>query len=176
MKNLHRRALIQSAATAAVLAGLLGGSIAVEASIATRAAPSTAHGESFLFKTQLDSSFCVDVVSGATQGRTVFLSTCSTADTQRWSLTKNADGSNAFIDSQGMCVDSSGRKAGDGLPVKVFNCNFGKTQRFRYTAAGHIQVNGTNLCFSIPLAATGAAVSLAKCSNTSTRQVFKLAR
>jgi hypothetical protein len=161
--------------TAVILVALLGGALAVEASVTTRTTPSTAHGENFLFKTTLDTTFCIDEAAGATQGRAMFMFSCTTADTQRWAITKNSDGTNALIDSQGMCVDTTGRKAGDGLAIKVANCNFGKQQRFRYTASGLIQVSGTTLCFWIPLPADNAAVSLVKCRGSSAHEVFKLA-
>jgi len=111
-------------------------------------APSTAFGENILFKSGVDSTFCIDEQSGSTQGRTVILSTCTTADTQRWALTHNANGTNSIVDSEGMCVDSTGRKAGDGVALEVFDCNLHTHQQVSYTATGLIQTKGG--CFSVP--------------------------
>jgi len=156
--------------TGALVAGPIGGATAHHAAVT----PTTAHGEYFLFKSALDSTFCIDEQPGNTQGRTVILSTCTTADTQRWSLTENSDGTNFIVDSQGMCVDSTGRKLGDGFAVEAFDCNSHAHQRFTYTADGQLQARLG--CLAVPLAADGAAVSIASCNSASNSQVFKLAR
>jgi hypothetical protein len=165
--------LAMTATLAAVL--VLLGTTVVTGSVGAVVPPSTAHGEHFLFKSALNNAFCISDAAGNTNGRKVTLAGCSTIDTERWTLTEDTDGTNALVDSQGMCVDTTGRVAGDGLAVKVFTCGFGAHQRFRYTAAGLIQATGTTLCLWVPGAAAGAAVSVATCNNASTREMFKLA-
>ena len=135
---------------------------------------STAHGENFLFKSAVDNSFCIDMSPGATEGLNVVLSACGTADTERWALTWNADGSNAFINSQGMCLDARQRKAGDGLAVRAYKCHFGENERWSYNAAGQIVEDHSGLCLSIPAAGAGAQVSFATCESTKNTQIWKL--
>ena len=60
------------------------------------------------------------------------------------------------------------------LAQKVENCSFVKSQRFRWTPLGRIQVSGTTTCLSIPRAGAGVAVILETCSNSHPTQVFKL--
>jgi hypothetical protein len=153
----------------------LAGVVHVAGSVSAAVTPSTAHGEHFLFELAVDRTFCIDEAPGNAQGRAVTLSACGTADTERWALTENADGTNAFIDSQGMCLDTTGRKIGDGIALKVFDCRFNDHERFSYTALGLVQVKSTDACLRVPGAANGTAVSLAKCDSTSTGEVFKLA-
>ena len=160
----------------AAVVALTGGAVMMAGAVSATATPTTAHGTYFLFKSAIDNNFCVDVAPGATAGRAVSLSACGTADTERWTLTDNADGTNLVVDSQGMCLDKAGRVVGDGTPLEVFACGFQSHQRFRYTADGLIQDKTTKDCLSVPLAATGAAVSLATCDNTVSGQIFKLAR
>ena len=154
------------------VAWTIGGSGSVGAA-GTPLPPSTAHAENVLFKSALDNTFCIDVVPGSTQGRAVILSTCSTADTQRWALTDNVGGTNSIIDSEGMCVDSTGRKLGDGLSLEVFDCSFHAHQRFSYTADGLIQAKQG--CLSVQGAVDGGAVSVVACDNSNNHEVFKLA-
>jgi len=180
MRTSSRKSRVLAVVTAAV--SLLGGAILVVGpfggagfvgAAGTPLPPSTAYGESLLFKAAVDGTFCLDEQSGSTQGRMVILSTCTTADSQRWTLTHDPDGSNAMVDSQGMCIDSTGRKVNDGTAVEVFDCNLHSHQRFSYTADGLIQAKQG--CLSVPGAAVGAPVSLVTCDSTSNRQLFHLA-
>lgn len=131
--------------------------------------------DNFLLESVVNTNFCIDDGPGFATGRALLLQSCTTVDTQRWALTDNADGTNALDDSQGMCVDTTGRTVGDGIAVAVFDCRFGMTQRFRYTVAGLVQAKGTNTCLSVPGAASNASVSLATCDATKTGQQWKLA-
>jgi YD repeat-containing protein len=137
--------------------------------------PSTAHGVNFVLKSQIDNNFCIDVAAGATEGRKVTLSACGTVDTERWALTFDADGQNAMIDSQGMCVDVRGLKGNDGLPVSVYKCHFGENERFSYNATGQIVEVHSRKCLSVAGAVVGSAVSLADCDVTKKGQLWKLA-
>jgi len=171
-KVFRRMAFLKVALVVALFAG---GTAAAVAVVAPPHTPSTAHGEGFEVRSNVNTYWCVDVAAGSTQGRPLTLSACSFYATQRWKFTKNSDGSNLMVDSQGMCVDTVGRKAGDGTAVKVENCSFVKSQRFRYSSTGRIQVSGTTTCLSIPRADAGAALFLETCSNSNPRELFKLA-
>jgi len=174
MSDASRKIGILQVAVMAGLVTFLGGSAVAAAIVAPRATPSTAHGEGFQLRSHVDSNFCIDVPAGSTQGRQLSLGVCSLNATQRWTFTSNADGTNLIVDSMGMCVDAVGRKAGDGIALKVVNCSFVKTQRFRYTSVGRIQLSGTTSCLSIPRAGAAAAVFLENCNSATTRQQFKL--
>jgi hypothetical protein len=180
MKTSSRKSRVLALFAAAV--SLFGGSVLVAGSFGSAGSvgaagaplpPSTAHGENFLFKSALDTNFCIDVAAGSTQGRSVILNQCTSVDTERWALTDNANGTNAIVDSEGMCVDSSGRKLGDGISLEVFDCSFHGHQRFSYTTDGLIQTKEG--CLSVQGAVSGAAVSVVSCDSTKNHEVFKLA-
>ena len=173
--TLTRKGAVLAAFAASLVAALAVGTLAVGASTTNHTAPSVGHGENIFFKTPLDTNFCIDEASGAAQGRTVYMNECNAGVSQQWALTKNADGTNSMIDQQGMCLDATGRKAGDGFPLKVYNCSFGKLQRLRYTPAGLLQFSSTDLCLSIQTAGYDVAVSLSKCNSSSLHQQWKLA-
>jgi len=173
-----RRTLAGCAAPFVLLAGgLTGLATAGNAASLSKALPaSVAHGPNFLIESALDYSFCVDEAPGTAPGRIVSLSPCSTALTERWTLTENADGTNAIVDSQGMCLDTTGRKAGDQTALEVLPCNFKGHERFSFSGEGQFQAaTPSNACPWEPNLGGGVATSLARCDSTSTNQVFKLA-
>ncbi len=137
--------------------------------------PSNVHGAHFLVKNGLDPSFCMDVAAGAAEGRSVTLSPCNAGDSERWDFTWNADGMNAIVDNQGMCVDIRGRHAGDGVAVAVYKCHFGENEKFSVSATGHIREVKTGKCLSVPRAGAGAAVFLEDCDEAKKQQVWTLA-
>ncbi len=174
MTKVFRRTTFLKVALVAAGAGALLAGAAAAVAVVVPHTPSTAHGGGFKIKSAVDYNWCVDVAPGSTPGRPVTLSACSSVATEQWTLTKNSDGSNLLVDSQGMCVDTVGRKANDGIGVKAMNCSFVKTQRFRYTSLGRIQLSGTSTCLSIPRAGLSAPLFLEACSNSNPREVFKL--
>src|SRR5581483_844594 len=136
---------------------------------------STVFGTNFLIKSQVDNSFCVQVASGTTEGRTITLQTCGSADTQRFAFSHNADETNVILDSQGMCLDGRSRKAGDGLALPVQKCRFGDALRWAYLASGQIKDVKNGKCLQVPGAANNASVSLADCDATKPGQKFLVA-
>ncbi len=154
----------------------LGSGAVAGASVHLLSTPSTAHGEYFQLKSQKDSTFCIDVDPQGTPGRSLFLSVCTAALSQRWTFTSNADGSNLLVNSQGFCVDAVGRTPGDGVALQVNHCNFAKSQRLHFTDAGNIQIGGTKNCLSYPRPGSGAAVFLQACGSLTALEEFKLAQ
>jgi hypothetical protein len=176
MTKVFRSIAFLKVALAVGLVALFAGTPAALATVEPHTTPSATWGESVQITSQLGTSFCIDVAPGGAQGRALRLWVCQPSSSERWTFTKNSDGSNLFVDSQGMCVDSVGRKAGDGISVKVRNCSFVKSQRFRVTSVGRIQLSGTTTCLSIPRAGAGVAVFLETCSNAKPGQVFKMSQ
>ena len=152
-----------------VTAGADEEQITTEAATAT---PSTIHGVNFQIKSQLDQTFCVQVESGTTEGRTITLQQCAAGDLQRWAFTNNSDDTNIVADSQGMCLGSRGRKAGDGLALPVSKCKFTDIWRYAYTSQGTIKDIRSGLCLQASTAAANAAVSLATCDPTIKNQLW----
>lgn len=175
MKRAFRTTAFLYVALMAGLATLLAGTAVAVAMVRPHATPSTAHGEGLLVKSVVDPNFCIDVKPGPAVGRPLTLSACGFNVTQRWTFTKNSDGTNLFVDSQGMCVDTAGRKPGDGVAVTVRNCSFVTTQRFRFSSVGRFQLNGTKTCLSIPRANAAAPLFLEPCNSANMRQQFKFA-
>lgn len=85
-----------------------------------------------------------------------------------------ATGLNQMIETQGMCVDVSGRKPGDGLAVRVTFCKNARSERLTFTATGQIEF--AKGCLSIPRAAAGAAVFLEACDIAHKTQFWKLSQ
>ena len=135
---------------------------------------STAHGEGFQLHSMLDQSFCIEVAAGATDLRPVTLGQCSAIGAQRWTFSWLASGLNQLIETQGMCVDVSSRKPGDGLAVPVTYCTNARPQKLTYTPTGQIEF--ARGCLAVPRAGAGAAVFLEKCDDTIPNQHWKLAQ
>jgi hypothetical protein len=139
-------------------------------------APSTAHGENFLFESEVDTNFCIDVQFGDTEGRQLTLGQCSTSPSQVWTLSYDVDNQNQMLDFEGMCVDARRRIAGDGIPLEVFKCANRASQKFSYTATGHLLELKSGNCLWVSGAVVGTAISLNACDDADKRQVWKLAR
>jgi hypothetical protein len=135
---------------------------------------STAHGGGFQLQSMLDQSFCIEVAAGATDLRPVTLGQCSTLGAQRWTLSWLASGLNQMIETQGMCVDVSSRKPGDGIAVPVTYCRDTRPQKLTFTVTGQIEF--ARGCLAVPRAGAGAAVYLEKCDDTIPNQRWKLAQ
>ena len=166
-----RRALIL-AAVAALLAVAGGGS---RGSAATPPEPSQVHGVNFLVKSQIDTSFCMQVATGTQEGRLVTLQTCSNADSQRWGFTWNDDDSNFIVEEQvGMCLDGHAPKGSEGLALPVARCQTGAAWRFVFTSAGLIESVRNGKCLSVAGAASNANVSLADCDATRQGQLWTI--
>ncbi len=134
----------------------------------------TAHGVGFQLHSALDTSFCAEVDGGAADLRSVTLEPCSAISAQRWTFSWLATGLNQLIETQGMCVDVSSRKRGDGLAVPVTFCDNTKAQKSTFTLTGQIEF--AKGCLSFPRAAAGAAVFLEACDITNNRQFWKLSQ
>ena len=136
--------------------------------------PTTAHGTGFQVHSIIDTSFCIDVAAGATEGRQVTLSQCTAASSQRWGFTWNTDQTNLLVESQGMCMD--GRKPTAGVAASVGYCRFGDPWRYVFTPEGLIQNVKTGQCLTIPRAGSGAAVYFDFCDATRSAQLWKLSQ
>lgn len=136
-------------------------------------APTTAHGVNFLIKSQLDSTFCITVQDGTTEGRTISLQQCGGADQQRWVFSLNADDTSSILDNEGMCLDGRFHRGVFQLPVA--KCQGGSAWRFAITEAGLIQNERNGKCLSIPAASSGASIWLVDCDQTDLHQLWALA-
>ncbi len=162
---------LASVAAVAVLS-VAAGSAEGQLTAAPTPTTSTIHGVNFQIKTQVDQTFCIEVGSGTTEGRLITIQLCGLADTQRWAFLDNSDDTNVVADSQGMCLDSRSRNAGDGLALPVSKCKFTDIWRYVYTSQATIQDVRTGLCLQTSAAAANAAVSLATCDPTKKNQLW----
>jgi hypothetical protein len=94
--------------------------------------------------------FCMDA-SGDRQadGTPVFLYRCHGRENQRWTVTRNVDGTSAITGTGGLCLDVRGHGASDGTPVQLWQCHFGANQRFRVFDDGRIQEVQTGKCLMV---------------------------
>ena len=177
----HRAAIVALVGVAALLGAAVAPATvgATDTAALAAAAPvvlptTTAHGGGFQLHSASDQSFCAEVEGGATDLRSVTLSLCNPVQAQRWTFSWLATGLNQLIETQGMCVDVSGRKPGDGLAVQVTFCKNARSEKLTFTPIGQIEF--AKGCLSIPAATVVAAVILQKCDITNPRQLWKLAQ
>jgi uncharacterized protein involved in copper resistance len=149
-----------------------GGSASAATPLTAVTTPTTVHGTGFQAHSMLDTSFCIDVAPGATEGRPVALSQCTAAASQRWGFTWNTDRTNLLVESEGMCLD--GRRPKAGVAATVGYCRSADPWHYVFTAEGLIQNVRTGQCLTVPRAASGAAVYFDVCDVTRTAQLWKL--
>ncbi len=134
----------------------------------------TVHGGGFQLHSVMDPNFCAEVGGGAADLRSVTLEPCVAASAQRWTFSWLATGLNQMIETQGMCVDVSGRKPGDGVAVAVTYCKNTKAEKLTFSLTGQIEF--AKGCLSFPRNAAGAAVFLEACDSMNNRQFWKLSQ
>jgi Ricin-type beta-trefoil lectin domain len=94
--------------------------------------------------------FCMDAAGNRKEpGTPVFLWRCHGQENQRWTLSRNGDGSSAVVGTGGLCLDVRGNGASDGTPVQLWPCHFGPNQRFRALDDGRIQEVATGKCLMV---------------------------
>jgi hypothetical protein len=137
---------------------------------------STVFGAGYLqFKTMKDTNFCVDTNFAAVEPA-VTISLCSSALSQRFTMSNGADGHNLILDSRGRCLgvgpkfDLVFRTVSDGA------CKYNAKQRWSFLADGQIVIGNKLLCLTLPTqTASGAPIRLTPCTG-STGQLWKLAQ
>jgi hypothetical protein len=170
-----RRTLILVAvitlSTAAVVVGV--SSIARPADAALP--PTNVFGAALKVESQIDNSYCIQVDGGTGEGRALSLQQCTSTDTQQWTFTHNANGTNFVVESQGMCLDGHVTKATEGDPMTVAECGITSAWRFTVTPSGLIENLQNHQCLAVPVASANAAVALVPCDETRNGQRWKFA-
>jgi hypothetical protein len=94
--------------------------------------------------------FCMDVVMDRHgNGTPIQLYQCHGHENQRWTITRNMDGTSSIIGTGGLCLDVRGRDNHDGTPVQLWDCHFGDNQRFRMLDDGRIQEVRSGKCLMV---------------------------
>jgi hypothetical protein len=174
-----RRTLILVAVVAlsTVAAGVGVASVARPAGAALPA--TTGFGAGLLIKSQIDNNYCIGVPGNTGEGRPLSLQQCSLSpeiDTQQWTFTHNANGTNFIVESLvGMCIDGHVTKATQGQAVTVAQCGFTGVWRFTVLPSGLIEDVANHRCIAVPGAAVNATVTLDPCDETVHGQLWKLA-
>jgi hypothetical protein len=138
--------------------------------------PTQAHGINFLIKSQLDTSFCVNVGNGGAEGRTITLANCGPAATELFAFTDYGDATNTIVENQGMCLDGSYRRAHPDLALQVRRCGGGQAWRWSVTTAGLIENGKTGTCLGVAGAVGGAAVHPVTCDDTNAADRWTLVK
>ncbi len=94
--------------------------------------------------------FCLDAQADRkADGTPVLIYQCHGRENQRWTVSRNTDGTSAIVGTGGLCLDVRGNGRGDGTPVQLWQCHFGANQRFRVLDDGRIQEVGTGKCLMV---------------------------
>jgi hypothetical protein len=143
---------------------LVAGAIGVTVGEGTSAhTPPLIHGVNFQVKTVVDNTFCVETNTGSQSGLSIYLAKCNGHETQRWTFTDGADGTNVVVGSLGMCLSINHNVATN--PAQISSCNYGTNQKFTVTAAGEIIEVRSGKCLTTSAAAAEQdPVFLATCS------------
>ena len=94
--------------------------------------------------------FCMDAQGDRkADGTPVYIFRCHGRENQRWTVTRNVDGTSAITGTGGLCLDVRGGGTRDGTPVQLWQCHFGGNQRFRVLDDGRIQEVGSGKCLMV---------------------------
>jgi len=97
-----------------------------------------------------DGAFCMDAhADRKADGTPVTLWRCHGRENQRWTATRNTDGTSAITGTGGLCLDVRGNDRQDGTPVQLWQCHFGANQRFRIFEDGRIQEVASGKCLMV---------------------------
>jgi Ricin-type beta-trefoil lectin domain len=151
---------------------VVGATVLATASVAGPAVGASSkiepHGTNFGIHTYVDPNFCMESEG---DGR-IMMSQCAVRDNQHFTFTNNGDGTSLIVDGYGLCLDRGNGVA--GTAVMSLPCNFGASQKFKYTVKGKLDDPGKTSCVATIAAALDAAVFDAKCTTKHDITIFQL--
>ncbi len=97
-----------------------------------------------------DDQFCMDAQGDRKgDGTQVYLWLCHGLENQRWTITRNGDGTSTIVGTGGYCLDVRGNGTADGTPIQLYQCHYGPNQRFRVFDDGRIQEVASGKCLMV---------------------------
>jgi subtilisin family serine protease len=139
----------------------------------TTPAPTTPSTPTSRFTGQLAnaaSGLCVQA-NGTGAGAMNALASCTTAETQRWSIPGQGSSGALVLAAGGQCADAFGGSTNVGDAVGLWSCHGGSNQTFTLTTGGELRV-ANGLCVG-PRGGTaggGAVLELQACSGASSQR------
>lgn len=114
--------------------------------------------------------FCMDAKDDRkAEGTPIYLYRCNGRESQRWTVTRNQDGSDDIIGTGGFCLDVRGQTSrATGTPVQLWRCHFLKNQRFTIGADGRIKEEESGKCLQATKPQDGAPIVIDTCQNSPT--------
>lgn len=116
------------------------------------------------------SRYCLDAKNDRqNEGTPVYVWKCHGKENQRWTVTKDQDGSSILVGTGGFCLDVRGQTStANGTPVQLWRCHFLKNQRFTLTPDFKIREVESGKCLQALKPQDGSPVVLDDCHNTET--------
>ena len=154
MRDNHVMKIFPIAAVAALLAG--SAHAAVVAGVGVEIKPASGKGQ-----------LCLDASHDRkTGGLPVLVTQCRGVEAQRWTVTTSADNHPAIIGEDGFCLDvKGGSSRANGVPLQLFRCDFGDSERFALTPDGHIREDKYDKCLVATGVKDSSPVVIDSCSN-----------
>jgi len=114
--------------------------------------------------------FCMDAKDNRqNEGTEIFVWRCHGRENQRWTVTKDQDGTATLIGTGGFCLDVRGQTAtANGTPVQLWRCHFQKNQRFSLGPDFRIREVESHKCLQALKPQDGSPVVLDTCHNNET--------
>ena len=134
-------------------------------------APAADNGENFMLRLSAGADqFCLDAKDNRqNEGTPIFVWRCHGRENQRWTVTRDQDGTSVIVGTGGFCLDVRGQTSrANGTPVQLWRCHFLKNQRLAIAADGSIREAESGKCLQATRVADGAPVVLDTCQNQPT--------
>jgi len=128
-----------------------------------------AFGTNVLMKLQgSNNQFCMDASLDQREkdGDKVYLYKCTGRENQRWAVTHDTNGQSALVGLGGYCLDVRGSQStATGTPIELWQCHYGKNQRFNLLPTGQIKEVESGKCLMAKSVADRAPIVLDVCTN-----------
>ena len=123
-----------------------------------------AYGTNVLLKLKgSNDQFCMDASLDQREkdGNKVYVFKCTGRENQRWAVTHDTNGQSLLIGLGGYCLDVRGsRSTATGTPVELWQCHYGKNQRFNVLPTGEIKEVESGKCLIAKAASDRSAASM----------------
>ncbi|GAC1307201.1 MAG: hypothetical protein NVSMB10_12550 [Steroidobacteraceae bacterium] len=116
-----------------------------------------------------NNQFCMDASMDQREqdGDKVYVFKCTGHENQRWSITHGMNGQSLLVGLGGYCLDVRGTQStGNGTPVQLWQCHYGKNQRFNVLPTGQIKEVESGKCLIAKGASDRSPVVLDNCTNS----------
>src|SRR5262249_21950851 len=120
-------------------------------------------GNWFLIKSG-DNGFFMDAsLDRGARGHAGYIFRCHGRFNQRWTILDNADHTVSIVGFDGRCLDVTGGRVGDGVPLQLYPCHLGANQKFE-RRAGMLVEKQSGKCLTTAFGKDRNPIYLDECS------------